>query len=407
MKRSILTGFLLFSIIACKAKDNEFTFDKGYYTEYAISTSGKITDPNFASKVIIYYPANYDVQDTTVKYPIIYFLHPFGGDYTYYRSVYDVGTIMSYLVAKGEINPAILVFVNGKNPFGGSFYVNSVDIANNINVYGKYQDYIIEEVIPQVENSIISKSKLNGQRYIAGYSMGGYGSVWLSIARYDLFNKVASISGPLGFAIFTDAQAQQAVLQVLKSENSDFGNRLPLTFDSLASTLGVGKTFTTFIVALSAAFSPKFDNCANFLHPDSIKYTYITAQIGSNCAGFRLPVYKDLNSVNSSVLSNIWLLKDPLLFFGIAPDADSIIEKGIKYYISTGNGDPLEQVIYKMDSIIVDVMKGRYQSKGKNPNEYISYKVLDGSTDPFKFPTTHNQYVYNEIAEVLKFFLKK
>ena len=60
-----------------------------------------------------------------------------------------------------------------------------------------------------------------------------------------------------------------------------------------------------------------------------------------------------------------------------------------------------------MDSIIVDVMKGRYQSKGKNPNEYISYKVLDGSTDPFKFPTTHNQYVYNEIAEVLKFFLKK
>ncbi len=405
MRRIIYLGLFLVSIIACKSKDNEFSFEKGYYTEYPISTSGKINDPNFYSRVIIYYPPNYNPQDT-LKYPIIYFLHPFGADYTYYKSVYDVGTIMSYLIAKGEISPAILVFINGRNQFGGSFYVNSVDIANNVNVYGKYQDYIIEEVMPQVENIILPNNKLNGQRYLAGYSMGGYGSVRLSIARYDLFNKVASISGPLGFAIFTDSQVQNIFLQVLRNENSDFGNRLPLTFDSLAQKLGVGKTFTTFVIALSAAFSPKFDNCANFLDPDSITYTYITYQSGSNCAGFRLPIKKDLNDVKNDVLMT-WLLKDPLFFFYIAPDADSIIEKGIKYYISTGNGDPLERLIYTMDSIFVTVMKNRYQQKNKDPNEYINYKVLDGSTDSFNFPTTHNQYVYNEISEVLKFFLKK
>lgn len=401
----ILTSALFF---ACKTKENNYEFEIGQYIEKQILTSGKITDTLFSSTVMIYLPAGYNDADESVKYPIVYFLHPFGGSYIYYKSVYDLGTLMSYLVSKGEIEPAILVFVNGRNPFGGSFYVNSKDTANNLNVYGKYEDYIIEEVIPQVENVHLNKNKLNGKRYIAGYSMGGYGSMWLGLNYSRLFNKVASISGPLGFMAFIQPEAQNVVLQLLKSENADFGNRLPLGFDTLAQTLGSKKIFTTFVVALSAAFSPKSDNCANFIHPDSIKYIYITHKIGSNCFGFRLPLYKDLSSANNSVLS-LWLSKDPLTMFVFnAPIIDTIIKNNVKFYISVGNGgDPLEAVIYKMDSALVSYMREKYTQRNKNPDEYIYYNVISGSTDPFGFPATHNQYVYTELRKVLEFFLKK
>ncbi|MCS7245207.1 MAG: alpha/beta hydrolase-fold protein [candidate division WOR-3 bacterium] len=401
----ILTSTLFF---ACKTKDNNYEFELGQYVQKQILTSGKITDTLFSSSVIIYLPAGYNENDESVKYPIIYFLHPFGANYIYYKSVYDLGTLMSYLVSKGEIEPAILVFVNGRNIFGGSFYVNSQDPANKLNVYGKYEDYIIEEVIPQVENVHLNKNKLNGKRYIAGYSMGGYGSVWLGLNYSKLFNKVASISGPLGFSIFTQPEAQNLILQILKAENAGFGNRLPLGFDTLAQTLGSKKLFTTFIVALSAAFSPKYGSCADFINPDSIKYIYITHNIGSNCIGFRLPLYKDLSSTNNSVLS-LWLSKDPLSVFVFnAPIIDTVIKNDVKFYISVGRGgDTLEAVIYRMDSVFVSFMKQRYSQRNKDPNEYIYYNVISGSTDPFGFPATHNQYVYTELSEVLKFFLKK
>ena len=99
--RKLITTLILLSIFsACKQKDNEISFPTGYYSEYSISTAGKITDTSFQSRVIIYYPPNYNTNDTTIKYPIVYFLHPFGADYNYYKVVYDLGTIMSYLSSK-------------------------------------------------------------------------------------------------------------------------------------------------------------------------------------------------------------------------------------------------------------------------------------------------------------------
>ena len=468
--RKLITTLILLSIFsACKQKDNEISFPTGYYSEYSISTAGKITDTSFQSRVIIYYPPNYNTNDTTIKYPIVYFLHPFGADYNYYKVVYDLGTIMSYLSSKNEINPAILVFVNGKNPFGGSFYVNSTDPTNNVNVFGKYEDYIIQEVIPQVENIIIKKEKLNGTRYIAGYSMGGYGAMRIVHDRPDLFKGVASISGPLGFGVFTDPMAQNFVKNVLKSEINDslywvkydsvfknnnfvyatqsliysyhINSRFPYGFDTMVLLLKIPdiqnvvykkdttiitqdsvikrsiviyrispiriKGFSNFIIALSAAFSPKFDNCANF-NKDS---TYIISVLGTNCIGLYLPITKDLNNIIEPTLLFAWLLRNDILtwYFQNTPQSNSLVENNIKVYISTGRGagQDLEFVIFSMDSVLYEYMKNKYQSKGKDINQFVYYKILDGSTDPFNFPATHNQYIYNELGEVLKFFLKK
>ena len=449
----------------CSKKDNTITYDRGTYTDPITVPAANVQpyDPTFESKVIIYYPPGYNEADTSIKYPVAYFLHGYGGDYTFYRDVYDLGELMSYMIAADSIEPMILVFINGRNLFYGSFYSNSEYMGNPI--FGLHEDYIIHELLPEVENNIIGRDKLNGERYIAGYSMGGYGAFMLAAKYSNLFDKAAALSGPHAFAIFTDTLAEAQLLAFFKKElaldtlifntiqekivGSDTvssvvlvsdtvvrsDTTLPLTIDTLfyifskpgsvvfdtviSETLIVDtivkvrytilhpygyypKRFTMYMTALSAAFTPKAGPCAGF----DLTSEYIVKVVDTTagiCVGLRLPVDKNLTGLVDPVV-NEWISDHDVQQL-IQNNATDIVSNGVKWYLSsgTGTGNDLETVINTMNNVVDNVFKGIY---GSDYNNFVIRKTYDGSSDPFGFPANHNQYIYQELGEVLKFFGK-
>ena len=454
----------------CSKKDNTISFDLGMYSDPTEVPGVLVTqyDPTFESKIIIYYPPGYNAADTSIKYPVAYFLHGYGGDYTYYKDVYDLGTLMSYLMATDSIEPMILVFVNGRNLFYGSFYTNSEYGGNP--VFGLHEDYFVSELVPYVENQLIGDEKLNGERYIAGYSMGGYGAFMLAAKHSDLFHKAAALSGPHAFAIFAASDsARQGLFNFLHDELSldslqflvvrnylvgeavvradtlqntytAVEDRLPVGLDTLfyiftkPGTMVIDtvlnqtlvgdtivetryqvihtyartypKRFTMYMTALSGAFTPKVGQCTNF-SVDSTGNEYIVAIVDSGaglCAGIRLPVYKNLdgNLVNDVIAE--WI-NDHDVQKLLQDNAANIVSSGIKWYMSsgTGTGSDLETVIYAMNQVAENVLKNIY---GSNFDDNVKVNYYDGSSDPFGFPATHNQYIYEELGNVLRFFGK-
>jgi enterochelin esterase-like enzyme len=94
---------------------------------------------------------------------------------------------MNRLISQERIGEMILVHVDCFTRLGGNQYVNSSAIGN-------YEDYIIKEIIPYIDNNYNCR-----QRVIFGKSSGGYGSIVLAARHSELFSGVVDHSGDAGF----------------------------------------------------------------------------------------------------------------------------------------------------------------------------------------------------------------
>jgi enterochelin esterase-like enzyme len=92
-------------------------------------------------------------------------------------------------IADGTIPPMIIVMPNGDS----SWYINSYDGKE------KYEDFFIKEFMPTIEKTYRIKADRR-YRGIAGLSMGGYGTLILSLKHPELFSAAA----PLSAAVFDD-----------------------------------------------------------------------------------------------------------------------------------------------------------------------------------------------------------
>lgn len=123
---------------------------------------------------------------TKVKYPVIYLLHGLTG---HYSNWIDKTKLVDYAAR----HKFIIVTAEGDN----GWYSDSVMVAND-----KYESYIVEELIPEVEKKFDAIGTREN-RFIAGLSMGGYGSIKFGLKYPDKFSIVGSFSGALGAAGFT------------------------------------------------------------------------------------------------------------------------------------------------------------------------------------------------------------
>lgn len=192
----------------------------------ATSLSGNPLNSPDERYLHVYLPPGY-YEDTSLHYPVIYFLHGYGGSdsniivvplapdaanaegpYAAVMLKYaDLQRIPSYqmfdeMISLGNLPPFIFVqpdgslqvphykglkdFLSGMPVIKGSFYINSPGTGN-------YEDYIIRDVINYTEASYRTLRDKGG-RAIAGGSMGGYGTLYLGLRHPDMFASAAALS---------------------------------------------------------------------------------------------------------------------------------------------------------------------------------------------------------------------
>ncbi len=126
--------------------------------------------------------------------PILYLLHGKDGSETDWLYKGRIAETADRLTASGRIGRMVIVMPNDGLLGDGTFYSNWYDGT------GRFEDYIIKEVVRQVERTLGGRAN-RSRRAIAGLSMGGYGAVTLALRHPGMFRAAASLSGafePLG-----------------------------------------------------------------------------------------------------------------------------------------------------------------------------------------------------------------
>ncbi len=132
-------------------------------------------------------PVNYNNSNEKTFYPVVYLLHGLTGHFDNWT---NQGNAAEY-AAKYNF---IIVTPEGDN----GWYTDSTTVAND-----KYESYIIQELIPEIEKKYRVLKDRN-HRVVAGLSMGGYGAVKFGLKYPEMFSLVGSFSGALQAASLTE-----------------------------------------------------------------------------------------------------------------------------------------------------------------------------------------------------------
>lgn len=130
----------------------------------------------------VYLPKEYE-ENSDKEYPVLYMLHGWGGNLTNTtdEARIDSQKILDNLIDNKEIEPMIVVFVDGFN----SFYVDGPTF--------KMESAIVNDLIPFIDSKYrtLDNSK---NRAIAGISMGGYGALNIGLSNSDMFDSIGLMS---------------------------------------------------------------------------------------------------------------------------------------------------------------------------------------------------------------------
>ena len=154
-------------------------------------------------RMVVYTPAGY--EGSKKKYPVLYLLHGSGGDEEAWINSGSVIRIMDNLIAEGKAEPMIVVMPNG-NPSKQAAPGETKDNLNYrpamSNTFSGYKDGTYEDSFKEIieftdshYNTIPQKTK----RAVAGLSMGGFHSLYISANLPDMFSYVGLFSPGLNY----------------------------------------------------------------------------------------------------------------------------------------------------------------------------------------------------------------
>ncbi len=143
-----------------------------------------VTDPadHHSYGVYVWRP---DVPETRTL-PVLYFLHGVPSDPTTLVENEGLPQRVEAYVAHGG-RPFVLVV-----PDGNGSHHEDTEWADSVDGRDRVEDRLLDEVVPAVEGV---HRRDAAHRAIAGFSMGGYGSMNLALRHPGVFGAVASISG--------------------------------------------------------------------------------------------------------------------------------------------------------------------------------------------------------------------
>lgn len=154
---------------------------------HAVSIEANLVQESPDLNVAVYLPPGYNEQ-LKKRYPVIYWLHGFGGTKNTGETGWDKGLIntVSKLISSGSVKPVVIVMPDGSNRFGGSMYTNSITTGN-------WEDFIAYELPKYIDANYRTIAKPES-RGIAGHSMGGYGAIKIAMKHPDIFSAVYGTS---------------------------------------------------------------------------------------------------------------------------------------------------------------------------------------------------------------------
>jgi S-formylglutathione hydrolase FrmB len=143
--------------------------------------------------VVVYLPPSY--MKSNKKYPVVYLIAGFTGfglmnlNLSAYSE--NIQQRLDRLISTKKIKEMIFVMPDCITKYGGSQYVNST-------ATGRYEDYIINEIVPFVDSHFRTIPK-PGSRCIIGKSSGGYGAMWLAMRHPETLGLMVTHSGDTAF----------------------------------------------------------------------------------------------------------------------------------------------------------------------------------------------------------------
>lgn len=148
------------------------------------SLDGNLEGNDAVRDVLVYLPPSY-AEETSRRYPVIYFLHGYTATAQAYANLVQLQQSSDAAIAAGA-REAIVVLPDAFTKFGGSMYSNSLTV-------GDWEGFIAKDLVAYIDDryrTIADRSS----RGLSGHSMGGYGTLRIGMKYPDVFSALYAMS---------------------------------------------------------------------------------------------------------------------------------------------------------------------------------------------------------------------
>jgi S-formylglutathione hydrolase FrmB len=208
-----------------------------------------LKDP-YIRDVIVYLPPSY--KKSGKKYPVVYLISGFTGFGAMNMNISayseNIQQRLDRLIRTKKIKEMIVVMPDCFAKYGGSQYVNST-------ATGRYEDYMVKEIVPFVDSKFRTIPKADS-RCIIGKSSGGYGAMWLSMRHPNVFGLMATHSGDSAFEYCYLPEFPQFIIDIQRyggghkgvarfiKEQINYNNPKPKDFHNIINTIGMSACYS-------------------------------------------------------------------------------------------------------------------------------------------------------------------
>jgi len=166
---------------------------------------GEVRAKSYFSKItgewrraMVYTPPDYD-KHPAARYPVLILQHGSGENETGWTRQGKAQFILDNLIAAGKAKPMIVVMDRGyaSRPGAPAIAAGSNAWLQDLQgAFSTFEDVVIHDLIPAIDTSYRTIPDRQ-HRAMAGLSMGGMQTLFITLRHLDLFAYIASLSGPV------------------------------------------------------------------------------------------------------------------------------------------------------------------------------------------------------------------
>ncbi len=222
-------------------------------------------------RMSVYTPAGYGEGNT--RYPVLYLLHGSGGDETAWLEHGRAAQIADNLIAAGKAEPMIIVMPNGNVDENAAPGAAETGLVNPTFSHKQWMEGTFETSFKDIVSYVESHYRVSTtkrKRAIAGLSMGGYHSLYISANNPSDYAYVG---------LFSAAITPKAGIESPIYDNLD--EKLKTQFQQRPKLYWIGIGEDDFLYKDNAQFTRKLDK-------NRMRYTYFETKGGHEWRNWRI-----------------------------------------------------------------------------------------------------------------------